>query len=529
MSESASAVGPARFRSAWNLLAGTLTKYAFLLISIVIGIFLMPFTMHHLGTAEYGLWMLAASMTAYFQLLDLGYGNGLVRQITHADAHGDEEEINTILSTFVVVYFGIGLLALAGMAALVLFVVPRFPNLSADQVTRAQWVLVILGARIAIGFPMSVFGAVTTARQRFALTGAISIVVSVLQAIATYVVLSAGYHLVPLVATTTAIGVCSYVAYAAAARATFPGMRLSVFRFDRRQVRQVTAFSFYLFLISIAIQVGTNVDNLVIGAYMGTSAIAVYTIAVRLAEYQRQFCGQVSYLMFPVVVRFHAENDRAALRATLIEGTRLVLGLVGLAAVCLVAFGPAVIEIWMGPGFEQSTGPLYVLALIGIVMVGQGPTGSILLGAGRHRLVGLVSSLDVLLNLGLSLLLVTRLGLTGVALGTAVPYAILNIGVLMPASCRLVGVPVATFARTTVGPTVIAATAATVAAVVLQSAWLADSLLQLVAQVLAVAVTYAVAFWFVGLSAGDRSRYVTTVARTVPGGQPAIATAGGEA
>ena len=76
-------------RPAWNLLTGTLTRYALLFVNIAIGIFLMPFTMHHLGKAQYGLWMLVASMTAYLQLLDLGYGNGLVRQLTHADARGD--------------------------------------------------------------------------------------------------------------------------------------------------------------------------------------------------------------------------------------------------------------------------------------------------------------------------------------------------------------------------------------------------------------------------------------------------------
>ena len=91
-------------RPAWNLLTGTLTRYVLLFVNIAIGIFLMPFTMHHLGKAQYGLWMLAASMTAYLQLLDLGYGNGLVRQVTQADARGDEEEMNVILSTFLVVY-----------------------------------------------------------------------------------------------------------------------------------------------------------------------------------------------------------------------------------------------------------------------------------------------------------------------------------------------------------------------------------------------------------------------------------------
>src|SRR5215470_6396587 len=86
-------VEPHMKRPAWNLLTGTLTRYLLLFVNIVIGAFLMPFTIHHLGKAQYGLWMLAASMTAYLQLLDLGYGNGLVRQVTQADARGDEEEM----------------------------------------------------------------------------------------------------------------------------------------------------------------------------------------------------------------------------------------------------------------------------------------------------------------------------------------------------------------------------------------------------------------------------------------------------
>ena len=58
-----------------------------------------------------------------------------------------------------------------------------------------------------------------------------------------------------MVAVTSAIGVLSYVPYAWAAKLTFIGLRLSPYRFSARQVREVTGFSIYLFLISIAIHV----------------------------------------------------------------------------------------------------------------------------------------------------------------------------------------------------------------------------------------------------------------------------------
>src|SRR3954467_9325430 len=125
-------------RPVLNLLTGTLTRYALLFVNIAIGIFLMPFTMHHLGKAQYGLWMLVTSLTGYLQLLDLGYGNGLVRQVTHADARGDNDGMNAALSTFLFVYLGIGAVAFGAVVILASFALPRFPNLSPDEAHTAR-------------------------------------------------------------------------------------------------------------------------------------------------------------------------------------------------------------------------------------------------------------------------------------------------------------------------------------------------------------------------------------------------------
>ena len=85
-----------------------------------------------------------------------------------------------------------------------------------------------------------------------------------------------------------------------------------------------------------------------------------------------------------------------------------------------------------GAGFESGAVPLYVLALTGIVLVGQGPLGNILLGTGRHRLVAFVSLGEAIANLALSVILVRRFGMLGVAIGTAVPIAIANLFILLP-------------------------------------------------------------------------------------------------
>src|SRR6476646_6429893 len=135
--------------AAHNIVAGTVTRYCLLALNIGIGLFLMPFTVAHLGKAQYGLWMLVASITYYFSLLDLGYDSGLVRHIVDADTRGDVTGVNRIVSTFVCVYAAIGVVVCAATALAIVQVVPRFPRLTVSDVATARVVMAILGARIA--------------------------------------------------------------------------------------------------------------------------------------------------------------------------------------------------------------------------------------------------------------------------------------------------------------------------------------------------------------------------------------------
>jgi O-antigen/teichoic acid export membrane protein len=504
-----------------NVLTGTLTNYVLLGVTIVLGIYLMPFTMRHLGQAEYGLWILVASMTAYFQLFDLGYGNGVVRHITAADASGDVDEVNTVLSTFVVVYSLIGLAVLAVTGVLIFAAVPRFPTLTAEQVVTAQYILAILGIRIAIGFPMGIFGAVTTARQRFSLTSGIAIVVVLLQGLSTYAVLTSGHGVIMLVAATAGINIVSYAAYAFAARRTFPEMRIVPSRFSAVHVREVSAFSLYLFVISIAIQVGTHVDNLIVGGFLGTTAVAVYTVAMRLSEYHRQLCGQFSGFLFPLIVRYHADKDGTALRTTLVEGTRIGLALATLVALGMVVLGRELIQLWMGPGFEAAVIPLYILAGAGIVMVAQGPTGNILLGTGQHRMVAAASVAEILMNVGLSIALIGSRELIGVAIGTAIPYVLINAGWLMPAACRVVRMSLGEFFRATVTPSLAGLVPAAVVGLALRTAAPPASITILFAEAFVIGLTYLAGFWIVGLSRPERRKYLACVRELWSGALPA--------
>ena len=180
---------------------------------LLIGIFMLPFNVRHLGQSAYGLWVLVASVTIYFSMLDLGYGVAQVRFAAKYRAQGDARALNEIASTMFCVFSGIGLMAFT-IALLVSLNLQRFFPLTATQTRTGQIVLLFISAYVALGFPFSVFGGIVNGFQRQYMNGVVAFITAILVATVNVIVLLAGYGLPELVAATTGVRILSYFAYA---------------------------------------------------------------------------------------------------------------------------------------------------------------------------------------------------------------------------------------------------------------------------------------------------------------------------
>jgi len=213
------------------------------------------------------------------------------------------------------------------------------------------------------------------------------------------------------------------------------------------------------------------------------------------------------------------------LKAMLVDGTRIALGLITGVTLAMLAFARPLVLRWMGPGFTESIPALNALAVAGIVLVAQGPLGNILLVVGRHRLVAFGSLAEALLNLGLSIFLVSRVGLVGAALGTMIAVVVFNLLVLLPIACRALEVPLFGFVRKAAAPALVASVPAAALALALRMYAAPTSLLAVLLDGGLVSLVYAAAFLMFGLDPADRRRYAQHTRRMRPGGRHDVAAA----
>src|SRR5690242_12787116 len=88
------------------------------------GFLIAPFLVHRLGDSTYGLWIVIASLTSYFRVLDFGVGASVGRNVAFFRARNDLTGINGIISTAFTYLCAVAVLAvLATAAAVYLFFV----------------------------------------------------------------------------------------------------------------------------------------------------------------------------------------------------------------------------------------------------------------------------------------------------------------------------------------------------------------------------------------------------------------------
>src|SRR5262249_2424892 len=120
------------------------TRYLAIAIDALIGLMLLPFNVRHLGPSAYGLWMLTASLTTYFSVLDLGFGGSIVRFVAHYRAKRDARSLNEIASTLFGIFATTGCIAYAGFLVLA-FNVRHIVNITPDQDATARSLMLVIG------------------------------------------------------------------------------------------------------------------------------------------------------------------------------------------------------------------------------------------------------------------------------------------------------------------------------------------------------------------------------------------------
>jgi len=178
----------------------------------------------------------------------------------------------------------------------------------------------------------------------------------------------------------------------------------------------------------------------------GVGAIPFYVVANSLVVYLMEFVLAIAAVVSPMATKLNTEGRIDELRQMFLTWSKIALSLSLAAGVFLCVFGPRFIGWWIDPSFEEPSGRvLQILVLSCLVFLPvRGVALPIMIGLGKPQLPTTAFLAAGVLNVVLSVALARPFGLTGVAIGTAVPNVLFAVFVLA-VTCRELRVPIRTY------------------------------------------------------------------------------------
>ena len=392
---------------------------------MIYAFFMTPYIIKSLGDTNYGLWNLIASVVGYIYILDFGIQSSVNRYVSKYKATDDIEHVNSVYSNAMAVYSIIALGAIcAGVVVSIYFgSIFNVPKGSIGAITSVVFIMVIYSA---IELPLSVYGSILYAYQRFDVINIISIAALALQSVLLLAVLKYNASLEIFCYIMILVGITKYAINFVLSHKIVKKLTFSYKAISKDMLGQMLRFSGITFAAIIAGNIIFKTDNIVIGIFLDPKAITMYSIGFMLSEYASQIIGKMCNTLTPKFSDHHSREETQEVNSLIVSSTRYstLIGIpMGLAALVI---GKDFIHLWLGPGYSAT---YYIMAILMCARMCGFPTAplySMLYGIGKHHLILYTGIAEAVLNLGLSLFLVQKIGIAGVAWGTFIPMLLGN-------------------------------------------------------------------------------------------------------
>ena len=379
---------------------------------------LTPLTLHYLALNEYGLWSLCFVVMSFLAMTSMGIEGAYIKYVAEFHAHQQSDRINRLLSTGLVLTSLIALVFLCGLWLSMDWLLDLL-KISASLRDTARVLFLGTGLAFALDISLNGFGRVLDGMQQIELTSRVRFVTTFLEIVLIILFLVSGFGIFGLLAAfliryLLAILINMYLAFR-----LIPELRIGFGYCDRASLKLLLKYGGQLqFLGFVGIFMGTF-DRLVITRFLGLAATGLYEVGRKLPATGTSIPAVISGAMMPALSHLQSLQDMTQARALFMVASRYMAMISAYIFTSLFVVAPYAIYVWLGPGYDEAVGVMYVISAGALINLLTGTGSAATKGFGRLDLEMKYALLNLLLCLVMAPLLTLQFGLIGAAMGVA--------------------------------------------------------------------------------------------------------------
>jgi O-antigen/teichoic acid export membrane protein len=446
-----------------SLLRNAFSNLLGAVIPALVALGTVPLVVRGLGDASYGVYSLVTAIVGYFAVIDINVTAGSVKYIAEFNAHRNQERIDET------VFFGLSVYALLGIAgALGLFCgahvfVTRVFAVPAALVPEAAATLRLAALGFFLGQVQGYLQSVPQSLMRYDIASRIEMLFGTGVPLLTVAVLMLGYGLFEVILVRVVASAINCAVLWRCIRRLLPALRYR--RPGAAIRRELLGFSAYSFLSRFASLSYAYADKLIIGALVGVTGLAYFTVAATLANRILSLTYRLSGVFFPAASALAARGELERLEGLYLKASRYVVFINASVLVLVAVFAYQILYYWMNPQFARAG--QVVLAVMALSQFIDSLTSLPSLvndGMGHPRLSGMFALARAAFGLLVVYLGVAGWGIAGAAWGHLVASVLLTCAFLAAVHGRTVPARLGDLVHKSYAPSVLGVGAVALAA-----------------------------------------------------------------
>ena len=171
----------------------------------------------------------------------------------------------------------------------------------------------------------------------------------------------------------------------------------------------------------------THMDRTLLTLFVGLGAVAIYEVPARASALSVMVLSLFPSALFPVTARLAAARNDSDQARLFKHATQVTVGLSIPFIVGTIIAMPVLLELLFGTEFTGSTGASRLFMVWPLLASFHVVSTTMLTAAGYLKEMSIFASVSTVVNLTVSLALVSRFGVNGVIVGTIAGYAVVFI------------------------------------------------------------------------------------------------------
>ncbi|WP_162264563.1 oligosaccharide flippase family protein [Fictibacillus enclensis] len=398
------------------------------LIVPVISIISTPIFIKNLGLKNYGYWILINSLIALLGVTNMGLGTAIINFGSRYLAKEEYYALNKVIS----ITLGISMLLATAVTSFTFVIDKSSLSLvlgsSINQVDTN--IIKFLGIIVGIKIITSVFASIILAYQRYDINSRVNMFANIGTVTLTTVLSGMGAHLNELVLCLIFVSIITCIIFYMITCKIHDNFRI-IFLFDGKLTKDILKYGIYAWAQVIINAMYTQMDKVIINAFLGPSALGIYSTCMQLAIKIHEIPGSVASYLFAKFSYIYEKGNIDQLKKEYYKANIIVIMSTVLIGSTIFLFANSILSVWINSDFSRNNTLLLRTLVISVTCGAVFIVPFYIYNSIRKvRLNTIFNFMLSIASLSAAFVLIPRLGVIGSGYGRMVGLPIIILGVM---------------------------------------------------------------------------------------------------